>query len=357
MDQRTRNSLEQAKAYVFSCRIHEAYNIFRRYFDRLPFAPEEGHAEYIGLFVRVLFELGKDFELKFYLNELEKLYETRRSPLVAYPLGVVYSYSGVEKREAARQIFDDIIRDPAAKPFHPKARMMLADYYLNKDDLLSCRMLIDSIEVPSGDAIVDRLVAIWKAVVLRREKKLEAARDTILALLETFTLDDDWYSYFSAKLVLGMIFIEMADMDRARAIVAEVRQLFDGKRLKMVQYQLEQLEALLAEKTGLGKIRLVANEDGNVCTYANKSLPLSGKSPSERLLLLLIKRGFLDKAIIVKSLYDRHYDPEHDDKLIYYHVHALRKRLRSIGLPPEAIESEGSGYRLLPEVEWVQGEL
>ena len=75
--------LEEAREHFYAWRMLEAYNIFRRFFDRLPFSPEKEHAEYIGPFVRVLFELGKEFELKFYLAELEKLYQKQKHPHIA----------------------------------------------------------------------------------------------------------------------------------------------------------------------------------------------------------------------------------------------------------------------------------
>ena len=72
MGPKLHTQLEEAKACFYSWRLVEAYNILRRYFDRLPFQPEPEHAEYIGLFVRTLAELGKDYELKFYVTELER---------------------------------------------------------------------------------------------------------------------------------------------------------------------------------------------------------------------------------------------------------------------------------------------
>jgi tetratricopeptide (TPR) repeat protein len=357
MESNNHKSLEKAKAFFYSWRMLEAYNIFRRYFDRLPFQPEKEHAEYIGTFVRVLFELGKEFELKFYLTELERHYEKSKAPYIAYALGVVYSYSGQPKMEAAKTIFEEIVKDPEAKSFHPKAKMMLADYYSRKNDMLACRMLIDSIEVPAEDKTLGVLVEIWRAVIARREKKLSEAKATLETLLAGLTPDVDWYSFFSAKVILAMTYIDEGDIKKAKAIVAEVKAMFEGRHFKSVQVQLDSLDALLKEKTGLGTLKFEQVDDECTFTYANKTLQLKNNSPAERLLLLLVKKKFLDKAIIVKNLYDRQYNAELDDKLIYYHIHTLRKRLKDIGLPAEAIANEGNGYRLVPEVETVGGDL
>jgi DNA-binding winged helix-turn-helix (wHTH) protein len=72
---------------------------------------------------------------------------------------------------------------------------------------------------------------------------------------------------------------------------------------------------------------------------------------------LLAKKRVIDKAHIVKALYDRHYQGEQDDKLIYYHIHSLRKRLKDIGLGLDAIEIDSGGYRLVPRVERIGEEL
>ena len=65
----------------------------------------------------------------------------------------------------------------------------------------------------------------------------------------------------------------------------------------------------------------------------------------------MIKKRVLDKAGIVRQLYDREYNGVEDDRLIYYHIHALRKRLRTIGIPGDAIATDEEGYRFVPMVE------
>src|SRR5262249_53424184 len=161
----------------------------------------------------------------------------------------------------------------------------LADYYLKRNDVVACRMLIDSIDVPAGDALMTRLVTIWKAVSARREKRLADARRILEKLLGELDVEEDWYSYFSAKVVLAMVYIDENDMTRARGTVAEVRELFDGRRLKLVSHQLEMLEDLIKEKSGPGRVRFVVGESESRFVYAEKTLLLKNKSPAEKLLL------------------------------------------------------------------------
>src|SRR5687768_15731174 len=117
MESKNQKQLEEAKALFYAWRLVEAYNIFRRYFDRLPFKPERAHAEYIGMFVRTLVELGKDYELKFYVAELERWHEKARLPEIAYPLAFVYYHLTPPRFEASRALFESIVKDPTARDF------------------------------------------------------------------------------------------------------------------------------------------------------------------------------------------------------------------------------------------------
>lgn len=354
METKIHKQLEKAKAHFYLGQMVEAYNLFRRYFDRLPFKPEKGHAQYIGIFARVLLELGKEYELKFYMVELERLYARSADPAIAYPLAVAYAYLSEPKLEAGRALLEKIVKDPSAKDYHAKAKMMLADYYLQKNDLGACRRLIESID-STPDRSTALLVDIWKALVCRRERNYAEARRRLDDVLAQVKPDTDWYVYFSAQLIVAMLLIEQKQRDEAKAVVDEVRGVFAGRHFKSVQIQLEALEKLMEEKNGLGTIRFCPTE--NRFNYDNRRVQLKNKSPSEKLLVLLFKKRFIDKPLIVKNLYGRHYGGGQDDKLIYYHIHTLRKRLKALGLPADAIASEGNGYRLVPEVEMVEGEL
>ncbi len=355
MDTKSRNLLVKAKAQFYSWRMLDAYQIFRRYFDRLPFAPEQEHAEYIGVFIRTLFELGKEAELEFYLAQIEKLHEKNKAPYIAYPLGVVYSYSSGPRSGAAREIFEALVRDPNASVYHARAKMMLADHYDRKDDTLACRMLIESI-APTGDPSLDRLVVIWRALVARREKKYDDALLILKDLLKTFTVNEDWYSYFSAKLQVGMVCAESGKSAAAEKVLAEMRKLLEERRSRTVQTQVTALENRLSESRVPGKLKVLRRDDECTLSYEGKKLPLRPESPAEKLLMLLAKRRVIAKAEIVKGIYDRPYNGLDDDKMIYYHIHTLRKRLQSLGMPDDVITSEDNGYRLISEVETTGGD-
>jgi hypothetical protein len=351
MDPKTSAQLEKARAYYNSLHLVEAYNIFRRFFDRLPFKPEKEHADCIAMFARTLVELGKERELVFYLGELERLQEKLATPSVSYQLAVVYCYLPEPRWDALKKLLDEIIRDPHAREYHAKAKMLLAVYYdRTSNDVGMCRRLIDSIEGPldENDAL---LVQVWKAKVLRDEKKFGPAEVLLNSLLAKVDATTQWHFTVSARVILGNLYVRTGRMEEATAILRGLKSSFGVRHFKSVNAQFQFLEEEIERHSTLGTIKVVAGEKESTCTYAEKTLFLKEDSPSERLLLLLLKKKFLTKSNIVKSLYNRQYSSAQDDKLIYYHIHSLRKRLRTVGLPGEAILSESEGYRFVPEVE------
>lgn len=355
MEPKTRTQLEEAKAYFYAWRLVEAYNLFRRFFDRLPFKPEKEHAEYIGMFVRTLVELGKEYELKFYVAELEKLRERQSIPEVDYSLGVVFRYLDPPRLEACRELFEGIVKNPNAAHLHPKAKMMLADYYEVNDDYASARLLIDSIR--TEDPSMLRLVQIWRSVILHREKKFTEAEACLTQLFETLKPETDWYAFFSAKLIMAVTLLDQRKLAESKKLVEEIKTLFAGRYFKSIQEQLRYLESRLEKEESLGSVSLFPGLNESRVHYKDVILSLKNKDPRDRLLVLLMKKGFLEKPMIVKAIYQRAYQGESDDKLIYYHIHALRKRLKAAGLPAEAILNEENGYRWVPEVEVKEGEL
>jgi tetratricopeptide (TPR) repeat protein len=353
METKIHKQLDEARGHFYSWRMVEAYNIFRRFFDRLPFRLEKEHAENISMFVRVLGELGKINELKFYVGELERHYEKSKDPVITYALAVVYSNSSVQRPESARKLLDELVRNPAAQEYHARAKLFLANYYdRHKDDTAACRTIIDSI----GDVTepsVKVLVDIWRAKLLREEKKYAESEALLNLLFSQINSQKDWYPYFSAKVVLAILFLKQKRLEEASATIDEVRKKFEGRHFKTIQIQLDALQRQIEEESRLGIVRFVPGDNDSTFHYSNRSLKLKKKSTAEKLLSLLVRKKFLDKGVIVRNLYNRQYEATRDDKLVYYHIHSLRKRLLELGLPSDAIRSEGEGYRFVPEVETV----
>ena len=249
MDAKTKTQLEQAKAYCHEWRLQEAYSIFRRYFDRLPFQPEAEHSEYIGLFVRVLLELGKEYELRFYMHELERLYERGKDPALGYQLAYIYVFVDEARPKAARQIFESIASNPAAQAFHVRAKVMLVFLHCNAEDFVACRRIIDTIEDPKDDPNLRRVVRIWRANISRREKKFDEADAILKTVLEDCDFKSDWYSFLSAKICEAKIAHDSGDSDRTSVVLGELQRLLGKRRCRSIQEQVDTMQKQLRDQT------------------------------------------------------------------------------------------------------------
>lgn len=356
MDLRTKKDLEKARCLFLEGRLLEAYGLLRRYYDRLPFKPEKEHADNIGIFARTLLELNKEYELKFYMSELEKLYEAVKSCELGYQLAGIYCVGPETNIKAAKNILNQVIRETTDATLRAKAKMLLAYCYDIADgDVAACRKIIDSVEDPLDETTMLQ-VDIWRAKVLRDEKRYDEAETLLTKLISNLTPSSNWYAYFTAKNVLAVLYIRKEEHEKASQLVEELREIFRGKKFNSVRLGLESLEREIAKKSNLGPVTVYHEEIGTEIKYANKKVTIRDRSAAEKLLAAMVKRGFLDREMIVKVLYNRNYVAENDDKLVYYHIHALRKFLGKLGLPNEAVALEGSGYRLVPEIRVLEAE-
>jgi len=354
MDAKTQKQLEEAKEHFYALRLVEAYNILRRYFDRIPFQQEDGHAELIGIFARTLAELGKEYELKFYMGEFEKILEKTKNPLVGYQLATIYCFGSEPRIERAKSILNGILRERSAKELHAKIKMRLAWIYDEQGDRPSCRQIIESISEPL-DEQNRYLLDIWRAKVRRDANNFNEAERLLLQVLAQVNVDSNWYAYFSAKMVLANLYLKRGEVEKSRPIAVELKSLFSNRRFKSAAIMIKELENNLSENHARESIRVTESRDGSSLTFSNKTLRFKTDTSLERLILLLAKKGFLNKPAIVRALYSRQYEAERDDKLIHYHIHSLRKRLMEIGLPSKVIASVGDGYKLTPSVEFGGG--
>ena len=203
-----------------------------------------------------------------------------------------------------------------------------------------------------GDPELKTLVDIWMAKVLRDEKRYEESRKLLKEILLALNPKENWHAYFFAKTTFAFLHLCCDEVESAEAILVELQNIFEGHRFKSTKLALDALAKQIATKKQLGTITLTKTDNKVRIAYADKVLSVDQKSFPEKLLLVLSKRRTLNKARLIQALYDRKYNGEEDDKLIYYYVHSLRKYLKRAGLPAKAIVLEEGGYRLVPEVNW-----
>ena len=100
----------------------------------------------------------------------------------------------------------------------------------------------------------------------------------------------------------------------------------------------------------MSPITVKHSKEGSLVSCSGRTIQLCQKNAAEKVLQLMLKKGFINKDMIVKTLYDRSYSAENDDKLIYYHMYGVRDLLNQVGLPRNSIENKDSIYKLTPEV-------
>lgn len=354
-----KKDLEKAKDLFFSWKLHEAYAILRRFFDRLPFSPETDHALYLSYFVRCLLELGKERELDFYLNQIEALSSKWKSDDLNYQLAEVYLLGSKKNISTAKDLLNKVIANPNARPLHTKAKMLLAYCYdCEGDQVDACRRIIDSIEEIT-DRPTQLNVELWRIKIMRDEGKLEVARNKLNNFLKQVDPVRDWYAYFTAKIILGGLLILQGDKEKANELLTETRQLVDKSPFKTVKAQLQALEEKISQSKKIPELICEQRIQGWRISCNQKSIELKHQTIAAKLFELFTKKEWIEKSQMAKRVFKGEYNPESDDNKLHYQIHHLRKVLLELefDLDLDPICFEEGGYRLVPKVTIREGEL
>lgn len=353
MELKTQKELAKAKEYFQQLRLSDCYSILRRYFDRLPFKPEEGHAEFIGMFIRVLSELGKKNELNFYKVELEKLEPKSANPSITYQLAMVCVNSEPPQLKTAIVLLEKLLKNGIAGDYSAKAKMTLAYCYDSiSRDIATSRNLIFSIDHVE-DKSLGYLLETWKAKVFRDEGNFVEAEKVIQKLLQALTAEECWYSYFTAKIISIGLYRSWGKLDLARKLLVETKALAKEKPLRTVQRQLDAIQESFVDEKPVGPIIFKMSRNEPVITYFDHSLELDLSRPNERLAEFFLVRKKLTKEEIIEGLFQRGYNPETDDPIIYYQVHAVKKLFKKLGVVDPRLSKNGLHYEFSGEVELI----
>lgn len=241
--------LERAKSLYYDGKLVEAYPIFKRFFDRMPFKVEILHSEYIGMFCRTLVELGKKFDLKFYESLLDGIYSKDHNPYVGFGLLRLYLYSDKPRTALQMQMCEKLLRNDEVKDLHEKIKLILLHIYFQKGDYVSARQIL-TVVAPGSDIRLQRFVKISDAMLARRENRLEYALERVREVSKAVTFEEDWYSFFYASLIEAM---SLANLGKRREAIVIYRQLVAismYRRFKEVSKQLMSLEKQLGFNQG-----------------------------------------------------------------------------------------------------------
>ncbi|MBM4317241.1 MAG: hypothetical protein FJ116_07150 [Deltaproteobacteria bacterium] len=354
MENKTLKELERAKEYFYQLKLIDAYNILRRFFDRLPFKPEREHSEFIGIFIRVLSELDKKQELNFYLAELEKLEPKMDCPLISYQLAMVYVNSEPSQTKRAIEILETFLKKYPSGDFAAKAKMTLAYCYDSlSNDIAAVRKLIFSIG-DVQDKQLANLLETWKAKVLRDEGSFCESERVLIRLLEALTPAEDWYSYFTAKMIFIGLYRKWGKTDLARQILVEVLQLSKELPLRTIKRQLASLQESFANQYPEASLVLVTKGRSNFLRFCDSEVEFDESQPIDRLTKFLLLERKLTKQQIIKILFDREYLPETDDSIIYYHIHQVKKGFKKLGINSPKVAKKGLYYEYAGDVKLIE---
>ncbi|MSP18934.1 MAG: hypothetical protein EXR74_05125 [Bdellovibrionales bacterium] len=354
MELKTQKELAKAKSYFYQLKLIEAYNILRRYFDRLPFKPEKEHAEFIGMFVRILSELGKNSELSFYSSALQKLEKEIESPSITYQLAVVYVNADPPLLKLAIPLLEKLIRTSIAADYEAKAKMTLAYCYDEiSNDVAAVRQLIYSIPT-STDLSIQFLIETWKVKIYRDEKNFVEAEKTLKNLLLRLTPEIDWYAYFTAQIIAIGLYQDSGNMNLAKQLLIETAAMAQEKPLKTVKRQLESIQKAFITGKEIGPLVLELKKGHSVLTFLDQMLILNETRLTDKLTLCLLRQKTMTKEEIITALFNRDYAASTDNALIYYHVHGVKKNMKKIGVDTQYLEKKGIHYIFTGEVQLIE---
>lgn len=349
--------LERAKKLFYGWKLHEAYLLLRRFFDRLPFNPQQEHALYLSYFVRCLLELGKDRELNFYRAQIESLARKWRTPDLFYQLAEVYCLGPQKNISTAKSLLEKVISDPAAQALHIKAKIFLAYCFdVESNDTAACREIIQTIEEPKERSLKLSL-EIWKIKILRDEGKLEQAEEAMTRLLKMLDPQEDWYAYFSAQIIRSGIWVKLGRKEQALKLLAEARKLAESSPFKTIKKQLAALEESFQEKPEQAELICEQGIRAWRLSWGRKTVELKHQTSAAKIFELFTKKEWLDKEQLAKRIFKKTYVPGKDDNKIHFQIHSLRKTLMELDFGLDPICFEDGGYRMLPKLIFREGEL
>ena len=357
MHEKQRKELEKARELFFSWELHEAYAILRRFFDRLPFAPEKEHALYLSYFIRCLLELGKERELQFYVNQIEALYDKWKTPELAYQLAEVFCLGPEKSIPKAKQLLNRVISDSGATYLHPKAKLFLAYCYdYENADVASCRQIIDSVP-DSEDRTTQLNIELWRIKVVRDEGNHHKAEASLRSFIGKIDPRRDWYAFFSARILLGGLFATTDRKEEAQILLEEMKKTVETSPFRTLKNQLLALEEKISVKPPLPELMCEQGIRAWRLSFKQRTIEIKHQTSAARLFEMFTKKNWIEKSQLAKRLLKKDYHPQEDDSKIHFQVHNLRKLLVELDCGMDPICFEEGGYRLVPSLKILEGEI
>lgn len=350
------NKLEQAISAYQNLSLEQAHDLFSQVFQSFKSSDWEFEVEPLALFIRTLYELGKDEELENVKNKLETLPHLKNKAELLYPLGLSFLTQNSPDLKQAKALFEracSLTDDPNLIARNKIGLATCLDILTG--DYKTFEPIILSIDQRKVDPYLADLVSVWKGKIFRDSGHLEKAEKFLGTLISKIRPEFNWHAYLSAKIILGGVYLRQEKFERLLYIIKEVRAYCDRYPLRTIRRQMDHLADQIKGKEERPKLIWKKSGRLNILRYQDKVLPLSGDQPWQKLLVSLISKKILPKNEIIQKLYNRKYQSKKDDKIIYGQLHLIKKHLLKLGLSQKTVTKDAVGYRWNEEVSEGEG--
>ncbi len=327
--------LAEARRYFFAYQFRQAYHLYHQAFSTLPFQVVDSQLDHMGHFIRVLLELDRMEELKFYIPILEAHCEKVKGRYAGYALGFIHFYMG--SRNRAKELLQQVLAHAGDDgDLRIKATMILAHMAPDPETV----SLIHSIDFPAKDERLAKLLLIWRQIVLRHQGRVQESVVGLQQLVQVCEAEREWYCVAAAKDALIRARLKMMDFDGARSEIESFKGAEDWGKFRTVAMQMESLNGHY-RKVLAGRTIVTAEKKNAIelthadCTVRvqqdglRKLIELFQSTPS-----MTIKKAAKSLAVTNEGLKDL--------------TKRLSAKLRELQLPLDSIEWEGVRLNLIP---------
>lgn len=354
MTPHVQNQLAGAVDYYKRLDLEQAYLQFKEVFNEISDSELASQVPCISLYIRTLYELGKDQELDQLKRRFELNPHLQNQAELLYPLALSLLTRNSPQVKTAKKVFENALSLTSNADLLARNKMGLATCLdILTGDYRSYESIIRSIDTKKTDPYLSDLVAVWKAKILRDSGKVSEAEKFLGSMIAKVKPSFNWHAYLSAKIILGGVYLRQEKYDRLLSVIKEVRAYCDRHPLRTIRRQMDHLGDQIKGQENRPKLLWKKSGKTQILKYQDRVLSLTGDQPWQKLLISLISKKILPKNEIIRKLYKRSYHPQKDDKIIYGQLHLIKKHLLKLGLSQKSVTKEASGYRWNEEVsEW-----
>jgi hypothetical protein len=328
--------LVEARQYFYRYQFRQAYHIYRQAFSSLPFQITQSQLDHIGHYMRVLLELDRMGELKFYLPILERNYEQSASPQIGYALAYVHYFTASKAR--ARELFEAVRNNSGEDTdLRIKASMMLARLASSLVDTIH---EIQAIDFPARDPHLVKLLEVWRCIILRYQGRVPDSIERLRALCASCDPVLDWYCILAAKDALIRGQLQIMDFDGARDEIEGLGESADWGKFRTVQMQMEELNQVYRQHLSARTIVGVEKKSALQLSHAGQSIRVN--QPALRRLLGLFQ---VSPTMTIRKVTTSLSVSQAELREI---ARRLTDRLQELQLPKDSLDWQGIRLQLVP---------